>query len=137
MLEKEDAEKLVVEKLHKRVLSEKTFSILRDKTIEKPFGWVFIYAETAKDIGDEAKKPPTDIHTIIINKYSHQVVVNSTSQPVERIISLYENLLIRSKAIGEDWCLSPTIHLPPILKQKSAHEKLKERAIRDGFYERS
>jgi len=135
ILTKEDAEKLVVEKLDKRAIAENIFSILKDQTIEKPFGWVFFYAETAKNIGDDTKKQPTDIHAIIINKYSHQVVANSTSQPVERIISLYEKLLIRSKAIGEGWCLSLTIPLPPILKHKSDREKFKEKAIKDGFYE--
>ncbi len=41
ILTKEDAEKLVVEKLNKRTVSEKMFSILKDRTIEKSFGSVF------------------------------------------------------------------------------------------------
>jgi hypothetical protein len=135
ILTKEDAEKMVIEKLNKRTISEKMFSILKDRTIEKSFGCVFICEETAKNMGNEVKEPLKDILTNIINKYSHQVLANSTTQPVERIISLYENLLIRSKAIVEGWCLSLTIPRPPILKHKSNREKLKEKAIRDGFYE--
>jgi hypothetical protein len=67
----------------------------------------------------------------IINKHSQQVIGNSIDQPVATTIKQYEELLAKSKAIAEGWCLT----FNPRGRQSSALKQLAEKSEKAGFYD--
>jgi hypothetical protein len=104
ILVKEEAEVLASKRLSKNANAEKQFSILMERTLEKPFGWIFFY-ETIRTSNRNSETSQKN-RPLIINKHSTQVIGNSTDQPIESIIKLYEDLLSQGKAIAEGWCLT-------------------------------
>jgi hypothetical protein len=129
VLIKEEAEELVSKRLSKNATAERQLNILTERTLEKPFGWIFFYEiiTTSKRNSETSQ----NIRPLIINKHSAQVIGNSTEQPIESIIKLYEDLLSKRKAIAEGWCLT----FDPAARQSSALKKLAEKAKKAGFYE--
>jgi hypothetical protein len=129
ILVKEEAEELASKRLSKNATAEKQFNILTERTLEKPFGWIFFYEIITTSKGNS--ETSQNISPLIINRHSAQVIGNSTDQPIESIIKLYEDLLSQSKRIAEGWCLT----FDPAARQSLAFKKLAEKAKKAGFYE--
>ncbi|HEX2931726.1 MAG TPA: hypothetical protein VHV54_18510 [Candidatus Binatia bacterium] len=124
MLTKGEAEESVLARLKSRFDCEHV-SVEEIGDSERPFGWVFFV--TAKGASD-VKVP----NTVIVNKYSGQVVATTIDHEPERIIKLYEKLLAHNQAAGANWCL--TLSDPWPWKHwwnRSVERKAKEA----GFYE--
>ena len=128
---KEEALELVTSRLSKNATGSRRFHILKERTIEKFFGWVFFYEVVTSGDVNVSLEPSQIIRPAIINKHSQQVIGNSIDQPIEAIIKLYEILLTESKAAAEGWCLT----LNPRGKQVSALKQLADKAKKAGFYE--
>jgi hypothetical protein len=128
---KEEALELVATRLSMNATDTRRFHILAERTIEKPFGWVFFYEVVTSGNGDVSPESAQMIRPAIVNKHSQQVIGNSIDQPVETTIKLYEKLLAESKAAAEGWCLT----LNPRDRKASALKKLAEKAKKAGFYE--
>jgi hypothetical protein len=129
ILIKEEAVELASKRLSKNATAEKQFNILTARTLEKPFGWIFFYEIITTN--ERYSETSQNIRPLIINRHSAQVIGNSTEQPIESIIKLYEDLLSQSKAIAEGWCLT----FDPAARQGLAFKKLAEKAKKAGFYE--
>jgi len=127
---KEAAFELATTRLNNHATDTRQFHILTERTIEKSFGWVFVYE--VKTAGNENTSEPAQlIRPAIVNKHSQQVIGNLIDQPIETTIKLYEKLLAESKAIAESWCLT----FSPEVVKDSALKQLAEKAKKAGFYE--
>jgi hypothetical protein len=129
MLNKEEAKQLVLARLGERQ-DARDFFIAEERTIERPFGWVF-FLEVPES------GPPHDSGTmlrgpIIVNKYVGQIIASSTAYPLERFIEIYEELLAQSQASEGDWCLTLSFPLP---WRGFRRRRLTKKAKEAGFYE--
>jgi hypothetical protein len=125
-------------------LGLRDLAIAEERTIERPFGWVFFLAET----------PPTAAHgsntlghgPIIVRKYVEQVVASSTVYPLDRFIRIYEKLLAESRRTASNWCLTLSLphslpldwdptHSPPLPPRNGHRERIAKKAKQAGFYE--
>jgi hypothetical protein len=127
---KEQALDLVISRLNNHATDTRRFHILTERTIEKSFGWVFLYEVVTSYSGNTSESAQV-IRPAIVNKHSRQLIGNSIDQPVETTIKLYEKLLAESKAAAEGWCLT----LNPRDRKTSALKKLAEKSKKAGFYE--
>jgi len=109
MLTREEAQQLVLARLKARQDARDLF-IVEDGTIERPFGWLFFFAVSCSS----ATAPPgtASYRLIIVNKYVEQVIESSIAYTPERFIEIYETLLAKSQATGEDWCQTISFPLP-------------------------
>jgi len=105
MLEKNEAELLVLEKLAKRNL-ENTLILNQDLTIDKPFGWVFICEASENIQHDNIIVKAQTAFPLIVNKDSHQILANSKGHAAEKFVNLYEQFLEINKSINDGWCLT-------------------------------
>jgi hypothetical protein len=106
---KEEALELATTRLRRNATETRRFNIIEERTIEKPFGWVFFY-EVVTSGNENTAEPAQVIRPVIVNKNSQQVIGNSIDQPVEATTKLYERLLAESKAAAEGWCLTLNPH---------------------------
>jgi hypothetical protein len=109
MLTREEAQQLVLTRLKARQDARDLF-IVEDGTIERSFGWLFFLAVSCSS----ATAPPgTASHRLIlVNKHVEQVIESSIEYTPERFIEIYETLLAKSQASGEDWCQTISFPLP-------------------------
>jgi len=109
MLTREEAQQLVLTRLKARQDARDLFTV-EDGTIERPFGWLFFLAVS----GSSATAPSeTASHRLIlVNKHVEQVIESSIVYTPERFIEIYETLLAKSQASGEDWCRTISFPLP-------------------------
>ncbi len=128
---KEEALDLLVSRLNKNTTDTRWFSVLKERTIEKPFGWVFFYEVIVSCGGSVSSGPARRTRPAIINKFSSQVIGNSSDQPVENVVQIYEKLLAERKSIAEGWCLA----LNPKNVKSAALKALVEKAAQAGFHE--
>jgi hypothetical protein len=128
---KEEALELVTTRLSKHATDTKWYHIFKERTIEKPFGWVFFYEVIISCGGSVSSGSAQVMRPAIINKHSQQVIGNSIDQPVATTIKQYEELLAKSKAIAEGWCLT----FNPRGRQSSALKQLAEKSEKAGFYD--
>jgi hypothetical protein len=127
---KEAAFELATTRLNNHATDTRQFHILTERTIEKSFGWVFVYE--VKTAGNENTSESAQlIRPVIVNKHSQQVIGNSIDQSVDTTIKEYEKLLAESKDIAEGWCLT----LNPRDGKTSALKELAGKAKKAGFYE--
>ncbi|MDR1191335.1 MAG: YrhB family protein [Verrucomicrobiales bacterium] len=90
MLTIKEARYLVSGRLRAISPSENPFILDDSKVIEKAFGWVFFYnsqkfMETRNDICRLAGNGP-----IIINKFTHDILILGTDKPANVLIEEYE-----------------------------------------------
>jgi hypothetical protein len=130
VMNKKETEELALRRLTRNATGDRQFQLFPDRTVEKPFGWVLFYVVRNNKSADSSISTEK-LRVIIINKHSGQVIGNSTQQPVDTIIKLYQDMLAESKEIAEDWCLTFSLGR----KKKSRLKKLEEKAIAAGFYE--
>lgn len=75
-------------------------TILRELTIERPFGWVL----AAMPVSNEPGRPnPAAARFILVNKFTGEVFEASPSLPVLKCVDNYEGLL---RAHSRGWCLT-------------------------------
>jgi hypothetical protein len=109
MLTREKAQQLVLTRLKARQDARDLF-IVENRTIERPFGWLFFVAVRCSSA--TAPHEPDSYRLIIVNKHVEQVIESSIDYTPERFIEIYETLLAKSRASGENWCLTMSFPLP-------------------------
>jgi hypothetical protein len=127
----EEALELVTMRLNKNTTDTRWFHVFKERTIEKPFGWVFFYEVIISCGGSVSSGSEQKIRPVIVNKYSQQVIGNSLNQSVENITKLYEELLAESKGIAEGWCRT----LNPKNAKDASLKNLAEKSAKAGFFE--
>lgn len=127
MLTREEAKKLLLARLKDQ---QDGRSIAEERTIERPFGWVFFLLAPGSSATRGAK--PVIEGPVIVNKYVEQVIASSTEYAPERFVEIYEKLLAESRASGEGWCLTLSL---PVPRGRFRWRRLAERAREAGFYE--
>ena len=128
MLTTEEAQQLILTRLKARQDARDPF-IVQDRTIERPFGWVFFVV-----VRGPSTTTPTETvqRLIIVNKYVEQVIESSIEYPPTRLIEIYENLLAESQATEKDWCLTMSFPLP---WKYFGKQRLAKKAKEMGLYE--
>jgi hypothetical protein len=129
MLTREEAKQLVLARL-KDQPEARGLAIAEDRTIERPFGWLFVLGglRSSTPRGSE----PTLHGPLIVNKYAEQVIASSIDYPPERFVELYETLLVKSRARRVAWCLSLSLPVP----WSGWRKRRLAKHVRDmGFYE--
>ena len=107
MLTREEARRLVLTRLKARQDAQEHF-VEEDRTVERPFGWLFFVAVP----GSSATAQAVTHRLIIVNKHVVQVIESSIDYTPERLIEVYETLLAKSQATQENWCLTVSFPLP-------------------------
>jgi len=128
MLTRGEAHQLLVKRLEPRQDSLNE-SIEEHRTIERPFGWLFFVALVASNT---AQRGVFSHRLIIVNKHSNQVIGSSVDYTPERFIDIYENLLAKSQAAGQNWCRAMSLPFP---WKSSGRERLARKAKEMGLYE--
>lgn len=129
MLTREEAQQLVLTRLKARQDARDLF-IVEDDTIDRPFGWLFFVAGRCS--GATTPAETASCRLIIVNKDVEQVIESSIDYTPERFIEIYEALLTKSRASGEDWCL--TLPFPLSwrgFRRKRLAKKAKEMGLRE------
>ena len=67
-----------------------SWAVHLDKTIERPFGWVFFFDSTLHAQTGEAKYAVAGNAPLIIDRNTGEVVPTGTARPVEQYIAEYE-----------------------------------------------
>jgi hypothetical protein len=98
MLTREEAHQLVLKRLEPRPDGLNQF-IEEHRTVERPFGWLFFVALVGSNT---AQLAVLSHRLIIVNKHSSQVIESSIEYTPERFINIYENLLAKSHAQGQN-----------------------------------
>jgi hypothetical protein len=128
MLTREEAQQLILTRIKARQDAPDLF-IVEDRTIERPFGWLFFVAVG----GSSATTPTETVHRmIIVNKYVEQVIESSIEYTPARLIEIYETLLAKSQASGEDWCQTMSF---PVPWKYFGRQRLAKKAKEMGLYE--
>ena len=125
MLTLEEAQQLVLTRLTS-LQNAPADSIEKERTIERPFGWLFFVRES----GTAAQAAPIRFRQIIVNKHVGQVIGSSIGYAAQRFIEIYESLLAQSQVNGKAWCL--TLSDP---WDNLAGRRLAQRAKEMGLYE--
>ena len=128
MLTREEAHQSLLKRLEAQEdrLNE---SIEEHRTIERSFGWLFFVALAASNT---AQRRALSHRLIIVNKYSNQVIESSIEYTPEQFIDIYENLLAKSQAQGENWCLTMSLPFP---WKRSRRQRVATKAKEMGLYE--
>jgi hypothetical protein len=87
MLTRLEAEEMLLQRVQRE--GRRNFSVARDRTVERPFGWLFFLLVT--DGSDTAARKCPGF--AIVNKYVGQVVATLINYAPERFIEIYEGLL--------------------------------------------
>jgi hypothetical protein len=128
ILTKEQARDLVRARIATQF--QEQISIADASAAEHAFGWVFsINSGENEGSGSLTAKLP---RTVIVNKYSKQVVANNLNHAPANLIRLYEKLLAKSRASTGSWCLTVAVRWPWELWKKNS---IAEHAKKAGFYE--
>ncbi|HEY2988226.1 MAG TPA: hypothetical protein VGL11_10915 [Candidatus Binatia bacterium] len=125
MLTREAAKQWVLERVKER--HDPAALIHDDRTIERPFGWLFVL--TAPD-ADAPKKASHRL--IIVNKQVGQIVATSIDYTPERFVEIYETLLAESMASAGNWCLTLSW---PFFWRLSRAQRIAQKAKELGLYE--
>lgn len=129
MLTREEAQQLLLERLKIQADGLDQF-ISEDRVVERSFGWLFFVAiATSKTAAQPGALP---YRLIIVNKHSNQIIGSSIEYTPERFIDIYENLLAKNQAQGQNWCLSMSSPFP---WKRSGRERLATKAKDMGLYE--
>jgi len=99
------------------------------RTVERAFGWLFFVALVEPDT---VQPGVLSYRSIIVNKHSNQVIGSSTEYTPERFIDIYERLLAKSQAEGQNWCLTMSLPFP---WKRSGRQPLATKAKEMGLYE--
>jgi len=126
MLTTEEAQQLILTRIKARQDAQ-TFLIVNDRTIERPFGWLFFVAVS----GSNTTSTETTHRLIIVNKHVEQVIESSIEYAPERLIDIYEALLAESQASGKNWCLT----MLPLPWGRSERARLAKKANELGLRE--
>ncbi|HLN86666.1 MAG TPA: hypothetical protein VK200_09380 [Candidatus Limnocylindrales bacterium] len=95
MLRKIDTEQLVLAAVRSRH-GDESISIAPDRTIERPFGWLFFL--TSSNAAASSRVPSNFPRQVIVNRYSSQIVASSIEYTPEQFIKIYEELLAQHEA---------------------------------------
>ena len=128
MLTREEAHELLFNRLEPRQDGLNQF-IEEHRTVERLFGWLFFVAVVPSNT---AQVGVFSSRLIIVNKHSNQVIESSIEYTPERFIDIYENLLAKSQAQGQNWCLTMPLPFP---WKRSGRERLASKAKEMGLYE--
>src|SRR5918995_1447554 len=129
MLTREEARRLVLTRLKARQDAQEHF-VEEDRTVERPFGWLFFVAVPGSRATAQAE---TITHRlIIVNKHVEQLIESSIDYTPERFIEVYETLLAKSQATQENWCLTVSFPLP---WRTFGSRRLAKKARELGLYE--
>ena len=109
MLTREEAEQLVLTRLKDRQ-DARELVIVEDRTVARPFGWLFLVAVPGSSATAQAET--VSHRLIIVNKHVEQVIESSIDYSPQRFIEIYETLLAKHRTSGEDWCLTVSFPLP-------------------------
>ncbi|MGO9487241.1 MAG: YrhB domain-containing protein [Rhodomicrobium sp.] len=93
IVERSDAIELVSKRLEEIASPNDQLIVIEEKTIERPFGWIFFYdskkyIETGSTIHRLAGNGP-----VIVNKKRGSVDLFGSTPPLEEILSRYERSL--------------------------------------------
>lgn len=125
MLTIEEAQQLVVTRLNGSQ-NAPMHVIEKERTIERPFGWLFFVRQSRTATQAES----ASFRKIIVNKHAGQVIESSIDYTPQRFIEIYESLLAHSQANRKAWCLTlsdPSGNLPG--------RRLAQKAKAMGLYE--
>ncbi len=129
MLTRQEAEQLVLTRLKDRQ-DARELVIVEDRTIERPFGWLFLVAVPGSSATAQAET--VSHRLIIVNKHVEQVIESSIDYSLQQFIEIYETLLAKSRTSGEDWCLTVSLPLP---WKAFGRRRLAKKAKEMGLYE--
>jgi hypothetical protein len=144
MLTQGEAKKLLLGRIQSRP-GLRDLAIDDERTIERPFGWVFFLTETPATAAHSSTS--CSLGPIIVNKNVEQVIASSIAYPPDRFIRIYEKLLSKSRRTASNWCLTLSLHSlslpihrgptdsPPLPRNNGHREHLAKRAKQAGFYE--
>jgi hypothetical protein len=127
MLTREEAPQLLLKRLKDRQDARDHF-VEERCTVERAFGWLFFVALVEPDT---VQPGVLSYRSIIVNKHSNQVIGSSTEYTPERFIDIYERLLAKSQAEGQNWCLTMSLPFP----WKRSGRQLATKAKEMGLYE--
>jgi hypothetical protein len=128
MLTREEAQQLLLKRLKDRQDARDHF-VEERCTVERAFGWLFFVALVEPDT---VQPGVLSYRSIIVNKHSNQVIGSSTEYTPERFIDIYERLLAKSQAEGQNWCLTMSLPFP---WKRSGRQPLATKAKEMGLYE--
>ena len=94
MLTREEARQLVLTRLKARQDAQEHF-VEEDRTVERPFGWLFFVAVPGSSATAQAET--ISYRLIIVNKHVEQLIESSIDYTPERFIEVYETLLPKVK----------------------------------------
>lgn len=128
MLTRLEAQQLVLTRLRTGT-DAGDFLVVENRTVERPFGWLFfVVAGSNTTLQAETGSQ----RLIIVNKYVEQVIESSIDYPPERFIEIYETLLAKRQASGEDWCLTVSSPFPwSAFRKRRLAKKAKELGLRE------
>jgi len=129
MLTRDEAQQLVITRLKARQDGRDHF-VEEDRTVERPFGWLFFMVVPESSATAQAER--ISHRLIIVNKHVEQVIESSIDYTPQRFVEIYETLLAKSQASGEDWCLSGAFPLP---WRAFGRRRVAEKAKELGLYE--
>ena len=129
MLTREEAELLVLTRLKDRQ-DVRELVIVEARTVERPFGWLFLVAVPGSSTTTQAET--VSHRLIIVNKHVEQVIGSSLDYSPQQFIEIYETLLAKNRASGGDWCLAASFPLP---WKAFGRRRLAKKAKEMGLYE--
>ena len=129
MLTSDEARQLVLTKLKNRQ-NGLNYQIVAERTVERPFGWLFCVAVSAPEGTVAAEKLE---QLVVVNRYVGQVIESSIAYTPDRLIEIYEAFLAKSQSSTNDWCLtiSSLPHLWKSFLRKRLAKKAKEMGLRE------
>jgi hypothetical protein len=90
-MEKAEAAELVREKLREyETAGSPPLELLEDKTLTRPFGWVFFYQSRRYDESGDVRDALAGNAPIIVDRDDGTVYVTGTAFPVSHYLQLYE-----------------------------------------------
>ena len=129
MLTREKAQQLLLKRLKDRQDARDHF-VEEHRTVERSFGWLFFVAPSGSSTTAQAEI--LSHRLIIVNKHVEQVIESSIDYTPQRFIEIYETLLAKSQAKGQNWCLTMSLPFP---WKSSGRERLASKAKEMGLYE--
>ena|SRR5687767_6959966 len=90
MLTKEQALKLVSEKLRQMSPEDDEFVVVETGTMEKPYGWIFFYNSKTYLETEEIRYALAGNGPVIVNKHDGSIEFFGTNKPPLEIVADYE-----------------------------------------------
>jgi hypothetical protein len=129
MLTRLEAQQLVLARLRSGN-DARELLVVEDRTVERPFGWLFFVVVAGSNTTLQAETGSQRL--IIVNKYAEQVIESSIDYPPERFVQIYETLLAKRQASGEDWCVTASFPFPwSAFRKRRLAKKAKELGLRE------